>query len=97
MENKAKHPVRKKLSIKPKAWSHQNEIKISTGKSIKIVFADNSVVIGTLLEADQFTIKVKVTKGDATMARYVSAGETITLSKHSITFYAFITQTTGQD
>lgn len=44
---------------KPRAWSHQDELQALRGKTIIYCVLDEGIQSGTLLEADQFTIKVK--------------------------------------
>ncbi|CCG43312.1 LSm family protein [Magnetospirillum molischianum] len=54
-------------------WSHQLDLKDLKGKRIKLIFSDDTIVIGTLLEADQFTLKVKYGEGDAQVVFFKSA------------------------
>lgn len=42
---------------KPKAWNHQDELKAALGREITVHF-DGRSHTGTLVAADQFTIKV---------------------------------------
>lgn len=48
--------------VKPKAWSHQNELAALKGKQILVCLgnvAHSFQLEGELLEADQFTLKVR--------------------------------------
>jgi len=45
---------------KPKAWTHQQELSNLRGKEICIFFIDDSYKVGTLVEADQFTLKLAI-------------------------------------
>lgn len=53
----------RKPKPKPKAWSHQNDLTAAKGKQIQI-HTHEGMVNGTLLDADQFTIKVRTTLND---------------------------------
>jgi len=44
---------------KPRAWSHQDDLKAWKGERVSLHFADSRPgVVGKLVEADQFTIKI---------------------------------------
>ncbi len=53
----ASRPNRPKLG-KPRPWTHQDDLKALKGKKVTLLFADDSVASGTLLDADQFTFKI---------------------------------------
>lgn len=48
-----------RTKFKPKAWTHQDQLKSLIGKKISIVYRDDAVFTGTLLNADQFTIQIQ--------------------------------------
>lgn len=53
-----RHSTRPK---KPKAWSHQDDLKALVGKQVRLIVANREhAVIGKLVQADQFTLKVAV-------------------------------------
>lgn len=59
--------------FKPKAWSHQDELKSLIGKKVIITFAasldiDTNWSIGTLINADQFTLQLQ--HNDKSIATY---------------------------
>lgn len=60
---------------KPPRWSHQRELEALRGRQVVLVGPDRNCYVGTLVAADQFTIKVR--RGD----------ETMTWFKHSILGY----------
>lgn len=91
------YPKRNKLSLnktsskrntKAKSWSHQDELKTLIGKRIKVVKTNGSKIFSTLLESDQFTIKVQVLAADPVNAKLYEKSEIITLTKHSVEAYS---------
>lgn len=44
---------------KPKRWSHQDDLEGLRGQRIEINLNDGTSYNGTLLEADQFTLKIQ--------------------------------------
>lgn len=50
---------------KPPRWSHQNDLDALKGKNIKLWLStlSNGGVVGTLIEADQFTVKIRSLTG----------------------------------
>lgn len=60
---------------KPKAWSHQDDLKDAVGKTVALLFSDGTVKAGPLVAADQFTLKVRivVTDGQSVMTFFKSA------------------------
>ena len=67
------------LKSKPKAWSHQDELKAGRGKKITLTHVSGETVVGKLLEADQFTIKVLHVVGNGQSA--------LTYFKHDLCGY----------
>jgi hypothetical protein len=45
--------------FKPKAWSHQDELKEAVGKTVRMAFLDDSSATGVLVSADAFTLRVR--------------------------------------
>jgi hypothetical protein len=45
---------------RPKPWSHQNELKSLIGETIVVMYPDGTRLTGDLLNADQFTLQVRV-------------------------------------
>jgi hypothetical protein len=68
---------------KPKRWSHQAELDRLKGKAIAITGHDGSSVEGTLLEADQFTLRVSTTTVEGKTA-------IMTFFKHALLGYAAV-------
>lgn len=62
--NRARHKLSlSKQKSRQKRWSHQDELEALKGKRLRITTADGHFFFGTLVEADQFTIKVDRTDG----------------------------------
>jgi len=53
-------------NFKPKAWNHQDDLKGLIGKWVNLVLANGEIVEGTLVAADQFTIKISEKWDDGT-------------------------------
>lgn len=54
-------PPRKKLTVKPKRWSHQDELSALIGKEVDIIALDGKHLSARILQADQFTLKIAPT------------------------------------
>jgi hypothetical protein len=48
-----------RVPFKPKAWSHQDDLREGRGKIIQLGITGREPIEGVLLEADQFTIKLQ--------------------------------------
>lgn len=46
--------------IKPAAWNHQNDLKELVGKRVRLALLNGQVPEGTLVAADQFTLKLSI-------------------------------------
>lgn len=66
---------RKMLSAapKPKRWSHQDDLDALKGKKLIIGVLDEGPKEGVLLEADQFTLKLKAVGAVSAVVYYKSA------------------------
>lgn len=60
----SKSQSRKSTKHKPKAWSHQDDLKHRVGKDITLLLTDNSDCTVRLLGADQFTLHVERKNGE---------------------------------
>lgn len=65
MHSTQRHPGTLGLSprrpMKPKPWSHQDELLAMRGKRVRLSFRDVGAIVvmdGLLLEADQFALKM---------------------------------------
>jgi len=68
-------------SVKPRPWSHQDDLRKAGGKEIQInLIGYVNTIRGVLLNADQFTLKVRLVDGGKSPMTYF---------KHSIESYAF--------
>lgn len=45
--------------VAPKRWSHQDDLAAMKGKTVLVQSCNGHDELGTLLEADQFTIKIQ--------------------------------------
>lgn len=53
-----KQRPRKPILSKPKAWSHQDDLKALKGQRVALTLVNGNIFAGVLLDADQFTIKL---------------------------------------
>jgi hypothetical protein len=51
-------PSAPRQPMKPRAWSHQDDLKAGIGRQITVMFAGGGNRTGKLIAADQFTIKL---------------------------------------
>jgi len=61
--------------FRPRAWSHQDDLKHMRGKTIKITMpgsAGDRCVTGTLMESDQFTLKIQRQNDQAILTYFKS-------------------------
>jgi hypothetical protein len=71
---------RQKISMpKQKRWSHQDDLEGLVGKNITVSILDIGHVNGTLMAADQFTLKLKIQNADKVLFR--------TFFKSALTYY----------
>jgi hypothetical protein len=56
----------------PRAWSHQDDLKANVGKTMRLMFVDEVVIQGTLVTADQFTLKIA--RSDKSVVTYFKSG-----------------------
>lgn len=77
------HTPRPKLSMpqqrrpyKPKAWSHQDDLKDAVGKHIEIQLNSGPLLAGRLVAADAYTIKLKR-----------ASSSLVTINKSALTYY----------
>lgn len=60
--------------FKPKAWSHQDELKAAVGKVVVLRLVDQAdPVIGTLMAADAFALSIRVGNSQSTRTYYKHA------------------------
>lgn len=72
-------PLRKKVSMpKPKRWSHQDDLAELKGKRLVLCLLDVGTIQGTLIDADQFTLKMQ---GEGSL-------KTVTYFKSALTYYS---------
>lgn len=64
--------------FKPKPWSHQSDLRAQVGKTL-ILWIDGEPLHGVLVEADQFTLKMRPIG--------VNGKSSVTYFKHAITAY----------
>lgn len=58
---------------KPAGWSHQHDLAALRGKKVLLSLIDGEQIQGELLEADQFTLKMKTRGADRIIVIYKSA------------------------
>lgn len=68
---------RQKLTVKAKRWSHQDELQAHRGKPITLIHLNAQRANGVLLEADQFTLKVRHDAGNSQSSVTYSKGNII--------------------
>lgn len=56
--------------IKPKAWSHQDDLKALVGQAIKIQLPSGATMIGKLESADAYTLKLSFPQQDQSALTY---------------------------
>jgi hypothetical protein len=59
----------------PKAWNHQDELKSLKGKPFRIRTLAGATYEGTLLESDQFTLKIQRKTDESILTYFKSALE----------------------
>jgi len=71
---------------KPKAWSHDDELKAHKGRLITLFFfaGELEFVTGVLVDSDRFSVKLAVHLGDATQSVLT------VFYKHVITSYQLL-------
>lgn len=75
---KVEHKGRKlNAPAKPKAWTHQDDLKSLKGKEVALFILGCPEITGLLLEADQFTIKILETNSKSV----------VTYFKHTLTSF----------
>lgn len=72
-----KRPQKSPKPFKPKAWTHQDDLRAQCGKGIFIRFMNGVGIEGTLISADQFTLKIMVN----------SSKSVVTYFKHAVESY----------
>lgn len=66
--------------FKPKPWSHQDDLRALKGKTIDIVFLGGREAIkGTLLDSDQFALKVEI--------QVLDKQSVLTVYKHDMRYF----------
>lgn len=58
---------------KTRQWSHQDDLKALLNKKVTILFLDDTTFNGTLLAADQFTVKIELSDASASRVFFKSA------------------------
>lgn len=71
-----KMPARKFKPQKPKGWSHQQDLLESVGKNIMLLLNNSVTVVGVLVAADAYTIKIN------------AAGFIAVYNKSALTYFA---------
>lgn len=62
--------------LKPKRWSHQDELTALKGKHVRLMFVNGSILErALLLDADQYTICIVLPGQQSTMTYFKSALE----------------------
>jgi len=59
-------------TYKPKAWSHQDDLKYMKGRTVDIYLTQGAVITGLLLDSDQFTLKIE--HKDKSVMTYFKSG-----------------------
>lgn len=63
---------RRHKPAKGACWSHQWDLRALRGQAIELVFAE-SAVTGLLIDADQFTVKVRLSAQEGEIVYFKSA------------------------